>query len=74
MDHVLDVSDLPAPEPLERTLDALSELPAGDRLVLRLRREPVPLYSMLRTMGYRWQAADHQGTWEILIESEASHA
>lgn len=55
MDHSLDVSDLPAPVPLERILDALSDLPAGDRLRVKHRREPYPLYLMLRNMGYRWQ-------------------
>ena len=67
MDHVLDVSDLPPPEPLERALDALDTLAAGDRLLLRLRREPFPLYEFLRGMGFRWEVSEHGGTWEILI-------
>jgi uncharacterized protein (DUF2249 family) len=68
MDHVLDVSDLPAPEPLERTLDALLTLPAGDRLELRHRRQPYPLFDMLRRMGYRWTVNGTDGDWRILIE------
>jgi uncharacterized protein (DUF2249 family) len=71
MDHVLDVADLPPPEPLERTLDALSSLPSGDRLLLRLPRQPLPLYSLLRQMGYRWEVRGHDGDWEVCIESEA---
>lgn len=68
MDHLIDVSDLPAPEPLERTLDALCELSQGDRLLLLHRRQPFPLYDMLRRMGYRWQVAGEDGNWRILIE------
>jgi hypothetical protein len=68
MDHLLDVSDLPAPEPLERALDALALLPAGDRLLLRHRRQPYPLYDMLRRLGYRWYVDGTDGDWRILIE------
>jgi uncharacterized protein (DUF2249 family) len=70
MDHRLDVSNLPPPEPLERTLDALAELPAGDRLLLCHRRQPFPLYDLLRRMGYRWQVSGQEGDWQILIEPE----
>lgn len=72
MDHLLDVSDLPAPEPLERTLDALAMLPTGDRLLLRHRREPFPLYDLLRGMGYRWQVEGADGDFRILIEPVAA--
>lgn len=53
--HLLDVSDLPPPEPLERVLDALADLPAGDSLKVRLPLEPVLLYPMLRSMGMAWE-------------------
>ena len=68
MDRVLDVSNLPAPEPLERTLDAVCKLSQGDRLLLRHRRQPFPLYDMLRRMGYRWQVPGEDGDWRGLIE------
>ncbi|MBK5964587.1 hypothetical protein CCR95_10945 [Thiocystis minor] len=68
MDQRLDVSDLPAPEPLERALDALAALPAGDRLLLRHRRQPYPLYDLLGRMGYRWEVTGTEGDWRILIE------
>lgn len=70
MDHRLDVSQLPPPEPLEQTLDALAELPAGDRLLLCHRRQPFPLYDLLRRMGYRWEVSGSEGDWQILIEPE----
>ena len=68
MDHRLDVSDLPAPEPLERALDALATLPPGDRLLLCHRRQPYPLFDLLQRMGYRWQVDGSEGDWRILSE------
>jgi hypothetical protein len=67
MDHLLELADLPPPEPLELTLDALSGLPAGDRLLLHHNRQPYPLYDLLRGMGHRWEVAGREGDWQILI-------
>lgn len=67
MDRTLDVSDLPAPEPMERILDALADLPPGDRLCVSHRREPYPLYDMLRRMGYRWEISSEGDRYRILI-------
>lgn len=72
MDHLLDVSDLPPPEPLERTLDALIGLPTGDRLLLCIPRQPFPLFDLLRRMGYRWEVTGEEGGWRILIEPGAA--
>ena len=55
MEQLIDVSALEPPEPLERILDALGDLSPGDWLRVRHRRNPVPLYRMLRDMGYRWE-------------------
>lgn len=55
MEHLLDVADLEPPEPLERILDALNHLDAGDWLRARLRREPFPLYGFLQRLGYAWR-------------------
>lgn len=63
----MDVSDLEPPEPLERVLDALADLPAGDRLRMIHRREPFPLYDLLRRLGYGWQTEGKDGRYEILI-------
>lgn len=68
MQHLLDVSDLPPPEPLERVLDALADLPEGDALKVRLPMEPVLLYPMLRSMGMNWErTAHHDSVVELLI-------
>ena len=66
--HVVDGRDLPAPEPLERTLEALAGLGADDRLRLLIHREPLPLYDLLRGGGYRWESRRlGDGNYEILI-------
>ncbi|NCA88629.1 MAG: DUF2249 domain-containing protein [Gammaproteobacteria bacterium] len=67
MDRELDVSDLEPPEPLERILDALMELRPGERLVVRHRRLPYPLFDLLRRMGHRYEAAGEEGGYHILI-------
>jgi uncharacterized protein (DUF2249 family) len=71
MDRTLDVSDLPAPEPMERIIDALADLPPGDRLCVLHRREPYPLYDMLRRMGYRWEISSEGDRYRILISPVA---
>lgn len=73
MEHRLDVSELEPPEPLERILDALADLPAGDCLRVRHRREPFPLYRMLRDMGYRWHTRVEPGAAiELFVWEEGS--
>lgn len=48
----LDVCGLEPPEPLERVLDGLGRLQAGQRLRVLIPREPYPLYSILDRNGY----------------------
>jgi uncharacterized protein (DUF2249 family) len=55
------------PEPLERILDALADLPPGDRLSVIHRREPFPLYDLLRRLGYGWHTQGEDGRFTILI-------
>jgi hypothetical protein len=55
---------------MERTLDALATLPPGDRLELRLGRQPFPLFDLLRRMGYRWEVSGGDGDYRILIRPE----
>jgi uncharacterized protein (DUF2249 family) len=52
---------------MERILDALADLPPGDRLCVLHRREPYPLYDMLRRMGYRWEISSEDDRYRILI-------
>lgn len=64
----LDVCWLEPPEPMERILDALSRLAAGQRLRVLIHREPFPLYRILGNNGYAYRTQhrdDH--LFEILI-------
>lgn len=68
MEHRIDVSDLAPPEPLEHILDALADLPPGDWLRVHHRRDPHPLYPMLRNMDYCWTTIYRAtGDLDILI-------
>ena len=67
--RIIDGRDLPPPEPLELTLAALDELPAGEHLLLLLHCSPHPLFSFLRRNGYRWtEEIREDGTCAIRIE------
>lgn len=67
-DKVLDVSELAAPEPLERVLAALKTLDPGARLRVLHHREPLLLYDWLREHGYEWSTQPGRTTaFEILI-------
>ena len=68
MEQLIDVSLLEPPEPLEQILDSLADLPPGDHLRVKHRRDPVPLYRMLRDMGYEWATTQlAPGRFEIVI-------
>ncbi len=68
MEHVLDVSALEPPEPLEQILDIIPGLDAGDYLRVLHRRDPLPLYPMLEKMGFSWRCQPGaQTNYEIFI-------
>ncbi|NCA72872.1 MAG: DUF2249 domain-containing protein [Sphingobacteriia bacterium] len=67
MNHLLDVRDLPPPEPFEQVLDAIAELPGDERLCVLHRRQPFPLYDLLRRLGYDWDTTGTEGQYRILI-------
>jgi hypothetical protein len=54
LELLLDVSELEAPEPLLRAIDALEALPRGDYLRFRHRMEPCHLYAVLKKNGLAW--------------------
>lgn len=66
--RVIDARGLEPPEPFVLTMDALDQLPRGEKLLLQLYREPFPLYKALANNGFRHEA-EHlgDGTVEILI-------
>lgn len=64
----LDVSGLEPCEPLERTLEAASELVPGEYLRVLHQREPFPLYPMLEQLGCAWRCQTGATTpYEVLI-------
>jgi len=48
----IDVCGLQPPEPFERIMEALDDLPAADVLEVRIHRQPNPLFEVLRNHGY----------------------
>ncbi|NIR31309.1 MAG: DUF2249 domain-containing protein [Gammaproteobacteria bacterium] len=53
-ERVLDVSELPPPEPLEQALSAVESLCPGEYLRMLHRREPWLLFPELDTRGFRY--------------------
>jgi TusA-related sulfurtransferase len=56
--EVLDASDLPPPEPLRRTLNALATADPGTVLVQVNDRAPQHLYPKLEDRGYRFETCE----------------
>lgn len=51
----LDVRHLPAPEPMQRALQAADALQPGQRVVILTPVVPQPLFPLLEARGLRWQ-------------------
>jgi hypothetical protein len=66
--RLIDGRDLEPPEPLERALAELATLPPGEELVMLLRCEPLPLYSILERNGFGYRSTLRpDGTNEVRI-------
>jgi uncharacterized protein (DUF2249 family) len=64
----LDVRWLEPPEPFERIVAALEELPPGGRLRVLIHREPRPLFQWLQREGHAFEHGyNPAGFFEILI-------
>jgi len=67
-EHVIDGRELQPPEPMERTLETLDQLPDGDEVLLLLYCQPHPLFNILKNNGYAWtEEVRADGTREIRI-------
>lgn len=65
---VVDGREMQPPEPLEKTLAGLDQLPADAELLLMVYCHPVPLFNVLRNNGYVWREdVLEDGTHEIRI-------
>lgn len=68
IERSLDVRWLEPPEPFERIVGALEQLPADGVLMVRIHREPQPLYRWLTREGYKHSTRyDPDGYFEIRI-------
>jgi uncharacterized protein (DUF2249 family) len=67
--RIIDGRELEPPGPLDLTLEALDEMPAGEHLLLLLYCSPQPLFNYLRRNGYKWSEEFRaDGTCAIRIE------
>ena len=66
--RLIDGRDMEPPEPLERALAELATLAPGEELVMLLRCEPLPLYSILERAGFGYRSTLRpDGTNEVRI-------
>jgi hypothetical protein len=66
--RLIDGRDLQPPEPLELALAELATMAPGEELVMLLRCEPLPLYSILDKNGFGYSAKlQPDGTNEVRI-------
>lgn len=67
-DIELNVCGLEPPEPMERVLDAISQMAPGQRLRMIIDREPRPLYRILDNNGFAHETHSRPDyLYEILI-------
>ena len=64
---VLDVHDLPPPEPMDRAMDALDKLAAGEYLKMIHRMQPFPLYNILAENNFRYLVKSGEHGFDIYI-------
>jgi len=66
---LVDARWLEPPEPMQLVLAALDGLGAGDHVRFLIHREPLPLYPILKQLGYGHRARlMPDGCYEILID------
>jgi uncharacterized protein (DUF2249 family) len=66
---LLDLRGLFPPEPMERVLDALAALLAGQQIRMLIEREPHPLYRILERNNYRYTSTEPEpGLYQIVIQ------
>jgi uncharacterized protein (DUF2249 family) len=65
---LIDGRYLEPPEPFVQTMEALDTLAPGQKLRLRLVREPFPLYRALELNGVEWRTERRpDGEFDILM-------
>ena len=69
---VYDVSSLEHPEPLEIMINALKEAREGELLLMIHRREPFPLYEIIKTQNLHYHTRKIGERFYIFIGQEKS--
>ena len=65
----LDLRGMFPPEPMERVLDALAGLLAGQQIRLLIEREPHPLFRILERNNYRYTTTQPEpGLYQVVIQ------
>jgi uncharacterized protein (DUF2249 family) len=74
----IDARGLPPPQPFDRVLEALLDLPPGDKLKLIVPHEPVPLFRFLLRNNYAYRV-EHAAPghcevvmWELPADAPAA--
>ncbi len=55
-ERFVDASDLAPPEPLQVALQAATALRPGERVRVRLPRQPYPLFGLLAEQGFSYES------------------
>jgi uncharacterized protein (DUF2249 family) len=67
-ERVIDGRSMEPPEPFVQTMEALDTITPGQKILLIVGREPIPLYRALELNGFSWQTERLQdGSVEVLI-------
>ncbi len=65
----LDLRGMFPPEPMERVLDALAGLLAGQQIRLLIEREPHPLFRILERNNYLYTNTEPEpGLYQVVIQ------
>ena len=65
---VIDARGLEPPQPMERVLAGLDELPRGKRLLMRIHIQPRPLFRMLDLNNFEYRGVPApEGHFEVTI-------
>lgn len=67
-DRIVDGRELEPPEPFIQTMEALDAIEPGQKVLLIVGREPLPLYRALELNKVAWQTESKpDGSFEILM-------
>jgi len=69
---LMDARGMIPPQPLERAIAALDQLPSNGELTLILDRKPYPLFAIIAMSGFRWiETEETTGGWRYRISKVA---